>query len=99
MTWSLLDRSGQRKYLTSNERKAFVIAALAMEPRKASFCLTLALTGARISEVLAVTADRIETSSATIAIETLERRRRGIFRAVPVPQELISLLIRTHELK
>jgi len=98
MTWSLLDGRGQRKYLTSDERKAFVLAALKMKPRQASFCLTLALTGARISEVLALTADRIDVGCASIVIETLKRRQRGVYRAVPVPRELIGLLLTVHEL-
>jgi integrase len=93
-----LDCRGQRKYLTSDERKAFVFAALEIEPRKASFCLTLALTGARISEVLALTADRIDVASGSIVIETLKRRQRGMFRAVPVPRELIGLLSAVHSL-
>lgn len=98
MTWSLLDGRGRRKYLTADERKAFVSAALKRESRQASFCVTLALTGARISEVLAITADRIDLASATIAIETLKRRQRGIFRAIPVPRELVELLSVLHQL-
>jgi integrase len=99
MNWSLLDSRGQRKYLTSVERKGFVVAALKLPPQKASFCLTLALTGARISEVLALTASSIDKESGTIAIETLKRRRDGVFRAVPVPRELIALLSSVHHLE
>jgi site-specific recombinase XerD len=58
----------------------------------------LALTGARISEVLALTADRLDQSEGTIILETLKRRRRGLFRAVPVPRELLSYLATVHDL-
>jgi integrase len=54
MDWSLFDAKGQRKYLTPAQRAAFIAAALRVDPNTCSFCLTLALTGARISEVLAL---------------------------------------------
>jgi integrase/recombinase XerD len=92
MTFSLLDGRGQRKYLTPTERAAFINAALDAETETGSFCLTLALTGARISEVLALTLDRVDAGNCAIVFETLKRRRRGIFRSVPVPPELISRL-------
>jgi integrase/recombinase XerD len=98
MNWSLFDRSGQRKYLTSAERAAFIAAAFRVAPNIGSFCVTLALTGARISEVLALTADRLDQSEGTIVLETLKRRRKGLFRAVPVPRELLSYLTAVHDL-
>jgi integrase/recombinase XerD len=93
MTWSLLDSRGRRKYLTSVERAAFVQAALAADRVIGTFCLTLALTGARISEVLALTADRVDVGTSSVVFETLKRRERGVFRAVPVPSELLSLIL------
>lgn len=93
---SLLDGHGKRKYVIAAERSRFVAAALAEGGAVASFCATLALTGARISEVLALTPDRIDTGEAAIVFETLKRRKRGIFRAVPVPRELLHLLEATH---
>lgn len=92
MTWSLLDAHGRRKYLTASERRSFVAAALAAADHVGLFCITLALTGARISEVLALSLDRIDASTGTIVFETLKRRRKGLFRAVPVPAELIRML-------
>jgi len=96
MTWSLLDGRGQRKYLTANERIAFINVARKMEPSIGTFCLTIALTGARISEVLALTADRVDVAYGAVVIETLKRRQRGVFRAVPVPAELVNLLCSVH---
>jgi integrase len=63
-----------------------------------TFCLTLALTGARISEVLQLTAARIDAGAGVVVLETLKRRERGIFRAIPVPPELMRMLETTHRL-
>jgi integrase/recombinase XerD len=99
MNWSLLDTRGRRKYLTSNEHAAFIGAAFKSKSQRGSFCLTLALTGARISEVLALTPERIDRGGGAIVFETLKRRRRGVFRAVPVPAELISRLCHVHDIE
>jgi integrase/recombinase XerD len=97
MNWSLLDAQGHRKYLTAAERLSFIEAALRFRPKPAcTFCLTVALTGVRISEALELTVDRIDVATCTLIVETLKRRRRGIFRAIPVPRELLALLCQTH---
>jgi integrase len=98
MNWSLFDSNGKRKYLTPVERAAFIGAAFKAEPITSTFCLTLALTGARISEALAITPDRLDISNNVIVLETLKRRRKGLFRAVPVPEELIAHLLSIHNL-
>ena len=93
MSWSVLDARGRRKYLTASERLAFINAAAQLSPSSAStFCLTIALTGVRISEALGLTRDRIDVETCTVIIETLKRRRRGVFRSIPVPRELIAML-------
>lgn len=91
---SLYDRRGGRKYLTANERQAFAVAASRYTPAIHVFCLTLLYTGARISELLALTPDRIDTTNNAIVVETLKRRQCGVFRALPVPSELQSLILR-----
>jgi integrase len=98
MNWSLFDARGLRKYLTPVERAAFIAAALKADPNASSFCLTLALTGARISEVLTLTADRLDQGEGTVILETLKRRRKGLFRAVPVPRKLLCYLVAIHDL-
>ncbi len=92
MSGSLFDGSGARKYITSRERLAFVRAALKEREAVSTFCLTLAITGARISEVLALTASRIDAADGAIVFETLKQRKKRVFRAVPVPRALIPLL-------
>ena len=86
MTQALFDQAGNRKYLVAHERAAFVRAAVAEGGAVGGFCLTLAFTGARISEVLALTAERIDFGNGAIVFETLKQRKKGIFRAVPVPR-------------
>lgn len=92
MTQTLFDLNGNRKYLVARERIAFVEAAVAEGGAVGAFCLTLAFTGARISEVLALTPERTDASNEAVVFETLKQRRRGVFRAVPVPQRLIDLI-------
>ena len=52
-----------------------------------TFCLVLHYTGCRISEALAPR--NIDLSDKTIVFETLKKRRRGLYRAVPVPEEVL----------
>jgi len=99
MTWSLFDGSGQRKYLVQSERVAFVRAATEHGGTAGTFCLTLAFTGARISEVLALTPERIDETGGVVIFETLKRRAKGIYRAVPVPPEFFELLEATHHFR
>jgi len=59
MVWlmipALFDQRGNRKYLVARERLAFVYAASKEPEAISTFCLAIAFTGARISEVLALT--------------------------------------------
>ncbi|MDE2112027.1 MAG: tyrosine-type recombinase/integrase [Alphaproteobacteria bacterium] len=91
MSGSLFDRSGCRKYLVSQERCAFVVTALRQDELIAAFCLTLAISGARISEVLALMPEHIDHLNGAFVFETLKRRKRGIFRAVPAPDYALKL--------
>lgn len=96
MTNSLYDKLGHRKYLVTRERRAFVRAALRRDVAEADFCLTLAVTGGRISEVLALTWDRVDFANEMIVFRTLKQRSKLVFRAIPVP---IWLLRRLRQLK
>ena len=92
MNWSLFSSQGQRKYLTRSQRSAFLAAASSLEIEMGAFCLTLALTGARISEALQLTWARVDFSNQALVLETLKRRKKGIYRAIPVPVELLCCL-------
>jgi len=95
----LYDTTGNRKYLTSAERQAFLKAARAVEPKEETFALALAYTGARISEILALTPRSIDFSLGGLVIRTLKRRRTDIFRVVPVPTGFLERLNLVHEIK
>ena len=82
-----------RKYLVARERASFVSAAVAEGGAVGAFCLTLAFTGARISEVLALTLERIDLCNDAIVVETLKQRRRAVFRAIPAPRRLLDLIV------
>jgi hypothetical protein len=67
------------KYLAARERLAFVYAASKEDLPASTFCLTLAFTGARISEVLSLTTNRIDVADEAIIFETLKQRKKNIF--------------------
>jgi len=92
MEWGLFDEVGRRKYLTRAERLRFI--RIAAEDRSATglFCVTIAVTGARVSEVLALTRERLDRDNGAIVFETLKRRTRGAYRSVPVPFSLLAAL-------
>lgn len=96
MSWSLYDARGRRKYLVPKERWAFLRAALEVGGEIGTFCAVLAFSGARISEVLALTPERIDDGNYAVNFETLKRRQLGIIRAVPVPHKLLSYLDTVH---
>jgi len=89
----MFDRLGNRKYLNSTERRTF-LRAVKHDPDtlRRAFCLTLFYTGCRISEALNLTTGHIDLTGKAVVFETLKRRRRGCFRAVPVPDSLVALL-------
>jgi integrase len=91
---SLYTAVGQRKYLTPAERARFIASAKASpRPEVRALCLTLAYTGCRISEVLALMPSSIEAESGFIAIRSLKKRNRAIVvREVPVPGDLLNVL-------
>lgn len=96
MDWSLYDGRGRRKYLVGRERGAFLRAALQVGGPIATFCAVLTLCGARISEALSLTPERIDEASGTITFMTLKQRGKVTFRAVPVPRHLLRYLDGVH---
>jgi len=95
----LYDARGERLYLNAAERAAFLAAARDAPREVRSFCETLHYTGARISEVLGLTRGRVDIVDRSISFETLKKRRKGVFRAVPVPAGLIEMLDLVHGLR
>jgi len=88
---SLYAADGSRKYLNRAERERALAAAESLDPDEALFALALAWTGARVSEVLALTPQSFQMESGVVAISTLKRRRLSV-REVPVPTSLMEAL-------
>jgi len=94
----LYDGRGERKYLTPLEREAFLHVAAAASGPVRTFCGTLGHTGCRISEALALIGTRVDKRAGILIIESLKKRRRGVFRAVPVPAAFLETLDEVHHL-
>jgi len=56
-------------------------------------------SGARISEMLALTPAAIDIESGVASIETLKRRKRGIIGQVPLPPKVLQELNRVFKLR
>lgn len=95
----LFDPNGNRKYLTKTERDAFLKAALDEERDQRTFCEKLHYSGARISEVLAITIGRVDIDNHMVTFESLKKRRKGIFRTVHLPPDLMERLDLVHGIR
>src|SRR4051794_3684235 len=92
----LHDGQGKRLYLTANERQAFAAAAAKAERPVRTLCAVLHDTGCRISEALALTPERVDLTGRALVFESLKKRRRGVYRTVPVPPGLLDQLDLVH---
>ncbi len=70
----LYDDQGNRLYLTSEERTAFLNAARKAPRQVRTFCAVLHFTGCRLSEALALTPRRIDLADGTVRFETLKTK-------------------------
>lgn len=89
--WQVHDEAGRRKYLSTEELERFLDAANRLAPGLRALCHVLAYTGCRVSEALALTIHQLDTDRLTLTIKTL-KRRRTVFRAVPVPPAMVAML-------
>lgn len=90
-TAALYAPDGTRKYLNAAERQRALAAMRDLPVEKALFALTLAWTGARVSEVLALTGASFQIECGVVAIVTLKRRLFSV-REVPIPPDLMAEL-------
>ena len=61
--------------------------------------MTLAYAGYRLSEALALTVDRVDLAASQLVLESLKKRRSGVYRAVPVPPALLEALDLVHGIR
>src|ERR1700689_2636909 len=95
----LYDNNGHRKYLTPAERQNFIHASESALRQIRTFCGTLVHTGCPISQALALTADRVDIDDGVVIFESLKKRRRGVYRAIPVPPTFLDTLDLVHDLR
>jgi integrase/recombinase XerD len=95
----LYDPLGRRLYLTPGERDVFLRTAMGHDRPVRTFCSLLYYTGCRISEALHVTPRRVDFADQVIIVESLKKRRQGVYRAIPVPLSLLDTLDMVHGLK
>jgi len=95
---SLFGADGLRKYLTPAERVRFQGAIQNLESDRRLFCAVLLWSGGRVSEVLSLTPSKIDLDSGAVVFLTLKRRRQ-IFRQVPLPIELLNELAERYDLE
>ncbi|MEJ0047155.1 MAG: site-specific integrase [Rhodospirillales bacterium] len=70
---------------------AFYMPQIPWRPSMRALCSVLAYSGCRISEALALTTHHVDVERMALTIRTL-KRRRVIFRVVPVPAATIDML-------
>lgn len=99
MSRELFDQAGNRKYLTQQERELILFAAAGGAGELRTLVGVLVYTGCRISEALELTADRVDLRDGVIVFESLKKRKRGVFRAVPVPPKLLDELQLVHRIR
>ena len=68
----LYDQTGRRKYLTVAERQLFLAVARKGTAETYTFCATLAYTGARISEILALVSGRVDFVEDALILQCLK---------------------------
>ena len=96
---SLYDIYGRRLYLTQDERAAFINAAKNLPNDQRTFCTVLHDTGCRVSEALNMAISHVDLSGQRLVFETLKKRRKGVFRGVPVSPSTLDLLDVVHGVK
>jgi integrase/recombinase XerD len=94
----LYGAGGERKYLNRDERHRVLRAAETLGTERCLFALVLAWTGARISEVLALTPASFQIDTGVVLIVTLKRRKFAV-REVPIPPALMKRLDRCFALR
>lgn len=86
-------KSGERKYLNAEERKAFFEATTFMDNDIKFYGRMIYYTGARLSEVLAVTPDFIDYKERVVIIKTLKQNPdRPYLRPIELPADYLESL-------
>ena len=95
----LYTADGARKYVTAGERDAFLREAERADRLARTLCLTLAYAGSRLSEALALAADRVDLAAGVLVFAPPKKRQAGIYRAVPVSPASLDELDLVHGIR
>ncbi|MEN7547358.1 site-specific integrase [Rapidithrix thailandica] len=95
----LYSDKGERLYLTASERQRFEQVSKQQDRETMTFALVLLYTGCRLSEALNLQVRHIDLENHSIGIESLKKRKKGVFRSIPVPERLIESLNLVHALR
>jgi len=90
--WSTFALNGQRKYLTRAEADRFLSTAKKRDLPIYVFCWFIAASGCRISEALMITGKCVDFEAGVAIVESLKKRRKNVYRAVPLPASLLDRL-------
>lgn len=96
---SLFDDSGNRKYLTPEERELFRQATGEVSRDWRMFGLMLYFTGCRLSEALNIKVKDVDFAAGAVTIGTLKQRRSGVYRQVPLSPDFINSLDNSFDLR
>ena len=91
----LRNKNGLRKYLTPEERSRFrdCVPMLA-DPIKELFCYAIFCTGCRPTEAHRLLLSSFDLAEGVLVIESLKKRRRGIYREIPVSLQWMKSAVR-----
>ena len=92
----LYDQQGNRKYLTAEERRAFIKGCSASRTGDWDVLFDARVYRWTHFGDLALTPRRIDYSVRGITIGSMKKRRRGVFRTVPISQLLLEVLDAVH---
>ncbi len=96
---TLIDpRSGERKYLNAEERRAFLEGTLLKEANRKYYCQLLYFTGCRVAEGLQVTPRRLDYADRSVGFQTLKQgkdaagEQRTRYRSNELPEAYLQEL-------
>lgn len=84
--------NGTRKYVNSRETDLIIERLRHESPQLRLFCHVLIYTGCRISEALSITMRSIDFNERQLVIECMKKRRKGVYRCVPIPDDFVREL-------
>ncbi len=92
----LYDAGGRRKYVSRPERERLIQHVEKLDRTQRTLVMTLIYSGCRLSEALNLRTKHVEIDERRLIFQSLKKRRKGVYRAVPVPKELVYALDLVH---